>query len=143
IKSSDLLFEFATKLSTKLKVFISASGSNYYGTKTSSQIFNESDSASDDFLAKVCYDWEISASQFEKMGARVCMVRTTAVLSNNGGLFKKLKPLAKNHLLSPLGSGKQILPWIHLDDIVQLYIHLLENPNLEGPYNAASSEILT
>lgn len=143
IKSADLLFEFAKRLKTPLKTFITASGTNYYGTKTTSQIFQEKDPHGDDFLGKLCYDWEMSAAQFENLGARVCAVRTTAVLSNQGGILKELNPLAKSYLLSPLGSGKQIQPWIHIEDLVHIYIHLLENEHLKGAFNASASEITT
>lgn len=143
VKACDLLFQFASQFSPELKIFITASGANYYGTVTSTQIFKETDPHSPDFLGKICYDLEESANQFEELGTRVCAVRTSAVLGKEGGMLKELKPLANSYVLSPLGSGNQILPWIHLDDIVNLYVHLLENPELNGPYNAISSEVVT
>lgn len=143
VKSCDLLFQYASKLNSKLSTFITASGANYYGTKNSSKIYKESDEHEPDFLGQMCYDLEKSAQEFEKLGTRVCALRTSAVLSYQGGMLKELKPMVKASVLSPLGSGNQILPWIHLDDIVNMYCYLLENQSLEGPFNAVASEITT
>ena len=143
VKSCDLLFQYTSRLNPTLSTFITASGANYYGTKNSSKIFKESDEHEPDFLGQMCYDLEKSAREFEKLGTRVCALRTSAVLSYNGGMLKELKPMVNAFILSPLGSGNQILPWIHLDDIVNIYCYLLENPNLEGPFNAVASEITT
>jgi uncharacterized protein (TIGR01777 family) len=142
IQTANLLYEYAKRLNIPLKTFITASGTNYYGTQTTSQIFQENELPGDDFLAKVCYEWEISAAQFENLGARICSVRTSAVLSNKGGMLRELNPLAKLYLLSPLGSGKQILPWIHIEDMLNIYIHLLENEHLSGAFNAATSDVV-
>lgn len=142
VKSCDLLFQYAQRLNSKIPTFITASGANYYGTLTSSKIFKESDPHFPDFLGKICYDLEKSAQEFEDLGSRVCAVRTSAVLSNQGGMLKELKPMANSYVLSPLGSGSQILPWIHIDDIVNMYVHLLEKTELKGAYNAVASEMV-
>lgn len=142
IKTGDLLFKYAKKYSPDLKTFITASGTNYYGTITSDKIFTENDKNGDDFLGQLCLDWENVAFQFQKLGTKVVALRTAAVLAQNSGMLKEFKPLAKWNLASPLGSGKQILPWIHLDDLVEMYIYTLENENLKGAYNAAAPEIL-
>lgn len=142
VKTAQLLYDTAKKANTSLKKIITASGANYYGTLTSEKIFKESDPHVPDFLGKLCYDLENTIQQFETIGAKVCAVRTSAVLSPKGGMLKELLPLANNYLISPLGNGKQIVPWIHIDDIVNLYIHLLENEELHGAYNAAGSQIV-
>lgn len=142
INTADLLFETAKKLNAPIKTFITASGVNYYGTETTDKIFDENDAHADDFLGNLCFDLEQTAKKFESLGARVCTVRTAAVLSTEGGMLKELMPLADKYLLSPLGSGKQILPWIHLDDLVNLYVYLLENKNLSGAYNAVATQII-
>ncbi len=143
IQSAQLLFDYTKNLGVNLKTFISASGTNYYGTQTTPSIYKETDEHADDFLGNLCLDLEKSAHQFSNLGTRVCCVRTSAVLSTDGGMLKELWPMVKKNMLSVLGTGKQILPWIHIDDIVGIYIYLLENENLTGVYNAAASEIIT
>ncbi|MBA5629442.1 TIGR01777 family oxidoreductase [Moheibacter lacus] len=143
VESADLLFEFAKKLNSPVKKFITASGTNYYGTQTTDKIFTENDKHANDFLGKLCFDLENSAQKFEEIGASVSMVRTAAVLSKKGGMLKELMPIAKWNLLSALGSGKQILPWIHIDDLTDIYIQILENENLNGAYNASAPEFIT
>lgn len=143
VDSSKLLFEYVKKLNIDLKTFITASGINYYGTLTSDKIFIETDPPSTDFFGKVCVDWENAAFDFESLGTRVCSVRTSVVLSTQGGMLKELLPITKLNLLSPLGTGKQILPWIHVDDLVNMYIYLLENKKLSGAFNAAAPQIVT
>lgn len=142
INSAELLFETARKLNAPIKTFITASGVNYYGTQTTDTIFKETDGHADDFLGNLCFDLEQTAQKFETLGTRVCAVRTAAVLSPDGGMLKELIPLANKFLLSPLGSGKQIIPWIHIEDMVNIYIHLLENETLSGAFNATASQII-
>lgn len=141
VESMKLLLKTSKKLNLPIKTFICASGTNYYGTITSNEMFSENHPIGDDYLAKLCGKIEKTAEEFKSIGSRVCIVRTAAVLSNKGGMLAELLSLAQHNLISPLGSGKQIVPWIHIDDIVNLYIHLLENENLEGPYNAVADEI--
>src|SRR5690606_17944016 len=140
VKSCELLYEYAKRLNSNLSTFLTASGSNYYDATQYSTIWEETDPPGEDFLANLCVDLELTAKKFEKLGSRVCAVRTSAVLADEGGMIQKLKPLAKWNILSPLGSGKQRIPWIHIEDLVQIYIHLLENPELEGAFNAAATE---
>lgn len=142
INSAELLFETARKLNAPIKTFITASGVNYYGTQTTDTVFKETDGHADDFLGNLCFDLEQTAQKFETLGTRVCAVRTAAVLSPDGGMLKELIPLANKFILSPLGSGKQIIPWIHIEDMVNIYIHLLENETLSGAFNATASQII-
>lgn len=140
VEVSDLLLKCLRKRNIELKTYISASGVNYYGTETTTKIYTESDPVADDYLGGLCSDWESAAFDFEILGTRVCVVRTAVVLSEKGGMLKKLIPAAKLNLVSHLGNGKQIVPWIHIDDLVNLYIYLLENPNLNGAFNAVATQ---
>ncbi|SMC51408.1 TIGR01777 family oxidoreductase [Moheibacter sediminis] len=142
IKTAELLFENTKKYAPDLKTFITSSGANYYGTFTTDKIFSENEPNGNDFLGNLCLDWENAAFKFESLGTRVATVRTAAVLSDKDGMLKKLMPLTKLNLASPLGSGKQIVPWIHIDDLVGIYIHILENENLNGAFNACAPEIV-
>lgn len=143
VDTAQLLFDYAKKLNAPIQTFITASGANYYGTETTDIVFEEIHPFTDDFLGRICFDLEQTAKQFESIGSRVCAVRTAAVLSPDGGMLKELSPLANHYLLSPLGSGKQILPWIHIDDLVDMYVFLLENETLSGAFNASATEKIT
>lgn len=142
IHSTHLLYEYAVKTKANIKTFITASGTNYYGTHTTTKVFHEEDEHTPDFLGQLCYEWEEAAQSFRNFGSRVCALRTSAVLSPKSGMLKELLPFAKLNLVSPLGNGKQIVPWIHIDDLVNLYCYLLENDHLEGAYNAVADEII-
>lgn len=143
IKTANLLFDYTKKYAPNLKTFITASGSNYYGTFTTDKIFIESDKNGNDFLGILCRDWENAAFQFESLGTRVAALRTAAVLSEGNGILKKLMPLTKLNLASPLGGGKQYMPWIHINDLVGIYLFALENNNLNGTYNAVAPQAVT
>ncbi len=143
-KSAELLLQYCKKLNINLKAFISASGVNYYGTFTSDEILDENSSIiQKDFLAEVCEKWEAAADQFEEIAHRVVCLRTGLVLAkNDGGLAPMVKAVDLN-LGSAMGSGKQWMNWIHLEDIVNMYLFATENPNLHGKFNAVADEVVT
>ena len=144
VDSAQFLREQLEKTGQKLKAFISASGTNYYGTVTTSKVFTEQDPAvSKDFLSLVCEKWEAAADIFSPHSERIVKIRTAPVLSKDGGSFKPLKLLSDFHLSSPVGSGRQYFPWIHIEDLVSVYLHSIENPQIEGALNAVASEIPT
>lgn len=138
VNSGNLLFESVKKLNPTLKAFISSSAIGYYGMVNSDKIFDETDSPGSDFLADVCIAWETVADQFNQLGTRVCKVRTGVVLDKNEGALAKLLTPIKMGIGSALGSGKQAMPWIHLDDICGIYVHLIENKSLSGAYNGVA-----
>lgn len=141
IGTAEFLFKKIKESAERPKSFITASGTNYYGTVSGSPAFTENDPPGNDYLAHLCTAWEKAALRFETLNMRVGIVRTPAVLSTGGGMLEKLLPLAKRGLLSPLGSGKQIIPWVHIGDLCHIYIHLMENEKLNGPFNAVAPEI--
>lgn len=145
IDSADLILKTLRKKNIKLKSFISASGINYYGTKTTDKIFTEEEDPGNDFLSEVVVLWERAADAFKEqnIAERVVKVRTAVVLSEKDGALKKMLPPIKAGIGSPLGSGKQYMPWIHIDDICSMYIFALENPAIDGAYNAVSPEHTT
>ncbi len=135
VKTANLLFDKITALKTDLKGFISASGIGYYGAITSETIFEETDKVGTDFLADVCYKWEEAAHQFSTKKIPVTILRTGIVLSKKDGALDKMK----TPIISPLGDGKQYIPWIHIDDLCNLYIAAIDD-NLTGVYNAVAPE---
>lgn len=140
VDTANLLFEYVKKLKVDLKFFISASGTAYYGQITSNTIFKETDVANTDFLGKICVAWENAAHQFEEIGTRVVCLRTSLVLSKKGEGFKLLKKPIQLGVGANLGNGKQWMPWIHIDDLLQIYVNAVENIEMKGSYNASAPE---
>lgn len=140
VKSAALLFNTAKENNHKLKAFISASGTNCYRTVNSEKIFTEENNFADDFLGKVCQEWENAADKFKSLNSRVVKLRTGIVLSKSGGAFEKLSKPIKLGFGSIIGTGKQFMPWIHIDDLCEMYIYAMENNNLKGSFNAVSTE---
>ena len=135
VKTANLLFKKVNELNVNLKGFISASGSNYYGAKTTDNIYIEKDKPGEDFLGEVCVKWEKAAIKFKELNIPVTILRTGVVLSAQGGaLDKMITPI-----ISPLGSGKQYMPWIHIDDLCEMYIYSIEK-NISGIFNAIAPE---
>jgi uncharacterized protein (TIGR01777 family) len=126
---------------TKPKVFITASGIGYYGNQgydESVPVLDESAPAATDFLAKVCIDWEKEAFEAEKSGVRAVAVRTGVVLSTKGGALEKMLTPFKLFAGGPIGSGKQWVSWIHIDDEVGLYLFAIDNEKVTGALNAVA-----
>lgn len=145
VDSAALLSATLKKKNIRLKSFISASGINYYGTKTTDKIFTESDDPGSDFLSKVVVLWEKAADQFKEnnLAERVVKIRTAVVLSEKDGALKKMLPTIRMGIGSPLGTGKQYMPWIHIDDICGIYEYALQNNDMNGAFNAVSPQHTT
>lgn len=125
----------------KPKVFVTASGVGYYGNQGYSNdepMLDESAPPAADFLAKVCIDWEKEAFEAEKFGVRAVAIRTGVVLSTKGGALEKMLTPFKLFAGGPLGSGKQWVSWIHIDDQVGLYLFAIDNEMVTGALNAVS-----
>ncbi|UKB81625.1 TIGR01777 family oxidoreductase [Chryseobacterium sp. MEBOG07] len=145
VDSAELLRTTLKKKNIKLKSFISASGINFYGTETSEKIYTETDPRGNDFLSEVVVLWEKAADEFKEqnLAERVVKIRTAVVLSEKDGALKKMIPPIQYYIGSPLGSGKQYMPWIHIEDICSIYEFVLKNPTAEGAYNAVSPQHAT
>ena len=144
IDAADLLLDYCEKKNIHLKSFISASGINYHGTFTSDQILEENSGISHhDFLAVLSVEWEKAAEKFHEISDRVVCLRTAVVLAKNGGAFEPLKKLTDLNIGSAVGSGKQWMNWIHIEDLVNMYIFAVENPDLKGSFNAVADEVPT
>ena len=138
-----LLFEMIKEQNTGLKAFISSSATGYYGMKSSEKIYTETDPPASDFLGQVCADWERSVEQFAELGTRTVKVRTGVVLTSRGGALSRMLTPVRLGLGSALGSGRQYLPWIHVDDLCRIYIKALEDQAMHGAYNAVAPEFVT
>ncbi|KFF21768.1 TIGR01777 family oxidoreductase [Chryseobacterium sp. JM1] len=145
VDSAGLLLETLRKKNIKLKSFISASGINYYGTVTTDKIYTENDPPGNDFLSEVVVLWERAADDFKEqnLAERVVKIRTAVVLSKEDGALKKMLPTIQFGIGSALGSGKQYMPWIHIEDICSIYEAALKNSAMNGAYNAVSPQHTT
>ncbi|MBK7979836.1 MAG: TIGR01777 family protein [Ignavibacteriae bacterium] len=143
VKSAELLYTNISKLTRKPKTFISASAIGYYGAKTTDKILNEDDSPADDFQGEVCKLWESSSKQFERLGLRTVQLRFGVVLSQKGGALEKMLIPVKLGIGSPLGSGSQFIPWIHIKDVINIILYCIENEKINGAYNIVSPSFIT
>ena len=121
----------------KPKFLINASAVGYYGPHQD-ELLREDAPAGNDFLAKLCLGWEAEASAAEALGLRVVRLRTGIVLGPGGGALKKMVQPFKLFAGGYLGSGQQWMSWIHLDDEVNLILHLIANTSIAGPVNATA-----
>ena len=143
VNSTNLLYKKVAQLNPSLKAFIAASGIGYYGAVTSEKIYAENDKAGADFLATICKLWENESMKFNTLNIRTVILRTGIVLSKKGGALEKISQPIKLGLGAALGSGKQYMPWIHIDDLCKMYLDGIENTKLNGPYNAVAPEQIT
>lgn len=143
IDSVQFLFEQIKKQKNPLQTFISANGAGYYGQITTERIFDESNPNGTDFIGKLCFDWENKANQFEQLGCRVVSIRTATVLSAKGGALEMLTMPIKYRIGAVLGSGKQYFPWIHLNDLIELYVKAVMDETMQGAFNAAAPDHIT
>ena len=139
VETAKQLSRLSNILKDSIKIFISTSGATFYGFDET-KIFIETDPAGKSFLSDVCIDWE-KAIQVPS-SCRKVIFRLGMVLSNKGGALQKMLPLFKFYLGGRLGNGRQAISWIDIEDIVNIYIHGLEQP-LEGTYNAVAPEVVT
>jgi uncharacterized protein (TIGR01777 family) len=138
ILSVRLLFETIKKNKIPLDFFINSSAIGYYGTKKSAQIFTENDVSGTNFLAKLCLDWEKEALRFNKLNIRTIIIRTGIVLTKHQGALEKIKLPIKFGILPIFGSGKQLFSWIHIDDLIAVFMNSITNKSYIGPYNAVA-----
>ncbi len=145
VDTAELLFETLQESGCQIDAFISASAIGYYGsTVTEMVVTEEAFSPEDDFLSDTCRRWEEAAFRFAALqGLRVVALRTGFVVDKGSDAFRKMMLPTQLGLGSPLGSGRQYLNWIHLEDLCRLYIRAVEDPTMEGVYNAVAPEQIT
>ncbi|MFT3910157.1 MAG: TIGR01777 family oxidoreductase [Ferruginibacter sp.] len=137
--SSKLLVDTLKNNTNKVKAIISASAIGWYGAdKEAGHYFVETEPADAAFLGHTCLLWEQSIEPAAALGIRVCKLRTGIVLSNDGGAFVEFKKPIKFGLAAILSSGRQMVSWIHIEDLCRMYIHAIENETMNGSYNAVA-----
>lgn len=118
-------------------VLINTSAAGYYGNRNN-ELLNEESLPGNGFLSKVCIDWEKEALKAKEKNTRVCIMRFGIVLGKDGGALLQMLPFAKLMLNPILGSGKNFFPWIHIKDLANACVFLLENKNANGAFNFTS-----
>lgn len=136
VASTELLLKTIQRLQIPLKAFVSSSAIGYYGAATNDLIFRESDNPGNDFISHVCQLWEESIFKFQAKNIRTVAVRIGVVLSKSGGALSKMK----TPIITPLGNGKQYMPWIHIDDLCKLLLKAIEDNAMTGVYNGVAPE---
>lgn len=121
---------------------ISTSAVGYYGFHDEEEL-GEDAGPGDDFLARLCVDWEAEALRARDRGARVVIARFGIVLGPGGGVLGRMAPIFRAFIGGPLGSGRQWFSWIHVEDLFGALVHLAGRPESSGPYNLTAPEPVT
>ncbi|MFB3388953.1 TIGR01777 family oxidoreductase [Flavobacterium sp. LAR06] len=143
IKPIELIYSILKENNKTLVAFISASAVGIYGAITSQEICTENTPPANDFLGTTCQKWEHAADQIALLGIRTVKIRTGIVLGKDEGFLKKIAPGFKAGFGAILGSGKQYLPWIHVEDLCQIYLKAIVDTEMQGPYNATITDNTT
>lgn len=141
-QSAALLVKTLQRVPNKVKAVISASAIGWYGKDENrppkKKAFTEDMRADKEFLGETGRLWEESIAPVKEAGKRLVKLRIGIVLSNDGGALPEFKKSIKFGIAGVLGSGKQVVSWIHIEDLCRMFIYAIENENIEGVYNAVA-----
>lgn len=142
VKSGELLTAALARIPHKVKTFIQPSAIGWYGPDTANSKVNggfiESDPCYPGFLGDTCKAWEESITGIHAMGIRVVTFRLGIVLSGQGGAYREFSKPLKMGVATIMGSGKQMVSWIHVHDLCRMFLYAIETPSLAGVYNAVA-----
>jgi len=133
-------FDALGALPQRPSAYVAGSAIGYYGTSASAT-FTETSPPGDDFLARLCVDWEAASSRAGELGMRLAIVRTGIVLGPDAGALAKMLPVFRFGLGGPIASGRQWFSWIHADDEVGILLHALDGA--DGVLNATAPTPVT
>lgn len=139
VETTRKLAEAIVRSDPKPRVFISFSATGYYGNRGDEPL-RETSASGNDFLAEVCRKWEEAAVPVQKVGVRTVIPRIGIVKQKDDGALAKMLLPFQLFIGGPLGDGSQYYPWVHMDDVVGLLLHALDNPEVSGPMNVAAPE---
>jgi uncharacterized protein (TIGR01777 family) len=145
-QGSALLVKAIGETQNHIKTIVSASAIGWYGADTlesRKEGFEEIQKADTAFLGETCRLWEESIQPVEQLGKRLVKLRTGIVLSKKGGALEEFKKPLKGFVAAVLGDGKQVVSWIHIDDLCRMYIAGIENESMQGAYNAVAPNPVT
>lgn len=137
IQSTRLLHKTLSATPNKVTSFISASAVGWYGYSSKNRCTEETPPGSG-FLADVTHAWESEVNKMDALNIRTVKLRTGVVLAKEGGALPQIATPVKWYVGARLGSGKQLIPWIHIDDLCRLFLFAIEQENLTGSYNAVT-----
>ncbi|WMX14093.1 MULTISPECIES: TIGR01777 family oxidoreductase [unclassified Aureispira] len=137
IDSSRLLTKALSERKDQPEVFVACSAVGYYGNRKE-EVLDENASSGTGFMSEVCVKWEQSVEGIRAMGIRTPIIRVGIVLSTQGGALPKLNMTYPFRIGSYFGNGQQYYPWIHLDDICQIFIKALQKETMTGIYNGTA-----
>ena len=135
-KSTALLFNTLKQGKHTVKTVVSASAIGYYGFCLDERLFTEESKPGADYLAQVTKQWEEEVDKIASLGIRVAKLRIGIVLSEKGGALAEMMKPIRLGVGAPLGTGKQYLSWIHIDDLCAMFIKAVEDEQMNGAYNA-------
>ncbi|MDR2270864.1 MAG: TIGR01777 family oxidoreductase [Sphingobacterium sp.] len=144
VESGQAIYQALKQIPNQVKAVISASATGWYGTddKYQKKPFVEGDPQGGNFLSWVCNLWEDSVKPIETLGKRLVVFRFGVVISKDQGLLKELNKLLRIRCCPIFGSGKQMLSWIHMEDLSRMLLFAVQNHAIAGVYNACSSDPL-
>lgn len=137
VLSTRLLYKTIKETNARINSLISASAIGYYGD-CGDEILTEDSGPGFGFLAECCRQWEEAVDKGRSQGIRIVKLRTGFVLAKGEGALASLEKQVKFFAGAPLGSGKQWIPWVHIDDVVAMYTNAVENFLVSGAYNACA-----
>jgi uncharacterized protein (TIGR01777 family) len=140
VRSADALVGAIERAERRPPVFVSASGVDYYAAGLTDEPVDESAPSGDAFLCRVCLAWESAVRSAEALGVRVAHARLAAVLGPGSEALRRMALPFRLFVGGPLGSGRQIFSWVHLDDAMAAFSRLIEDSSLRGPFNIVSPE---
>jgi len=138
INTTKALYDYLEDVLVKPDVVISGSALGYYGLHDDDSKIYENGQDDNSFSSQLCVAWEKEAKRIENLGIRTCYLRTGIVLGKNGGALSKMLPPFKFGLGGPMGSGKQWMSWIHMDDIIGIIRYAIENESVTSAINATA-----
>jgi len=143
VQSTRLLFQILKEEKHYVKNIVSASAIGYYGFGLSDQLFTEERPPATDFLASVTTEWEKEVDAIRELEIRVVKIRIGIVLSNKGGALKEMARPIQFGVGAPLGTGQQVMSWIHIDDLCEMFCKAIQDRSLAGAYNGVAPNPVT
>jgi uncharacterized protein (TIGR01777 family) len=143
VLGTNFLIKKLISLRINLDAFVAASAIGFYGLDSIGRPFEEADKHDLGFLGDCCFQWENASSKVIDVSTKFSIIRIGIVLAKEGGALPKLVQPIKYFVGSALGSGKQTMPWIHIDDLCRMFLEALTNPSMNGIYNAVSPSAAT
>lgn len=141
-KSIGLIYQLIKGKPNQVNTIISASAIGYYSDR-GDELLTEDSLPNNDFMARCCTEWEAAVDQGKELGLRIVKFRTGVVLNKEEGALPEMAKPIKLGLGAPFGSGRQWIPWIHWQDVADMYLYAIEKINLSGVYNMAAPNPVT